>query len=155
MDLSETAHPLQITIRPPVKNAPVAPPAFWSGATPGFTDILDTINPLQHIPVVASAYQAATGDIPSTAAKLLGGALFGGPIGFVVSLFDTLIEQSTGATVMENLVAAATGRDVPALHPKPGSPTETQMAANAPPDHLSANQRAGYNAYLQSQSLLA
>lgn len=51
----------------------------------GLTDLIDIINPLQHIPIVSQLYQSATGDTMGSAAQIIGGALFGGPIGGVVS----------------------------------------------------------------------
>ena len=51
----------------------------------GFSDIVDMINPLQHIPVVSNLYQSATGDTMGSVAQIVGGAIFGGPIGALVS----------------------------------------------------------------------
>ena len=51
----------------------------------GMSDIIDIVNPLQHIPVVSNLYQSATGDTIGSIAKILGGAVFGGPIGALVS----------------------------------------------------------------------
>jgi hypothetical protein len=51
----------------------------------GFSDIVDMINPLQHIPVVSNLYQSATGDTMGAIAQIVGGAIFGGPIGALVS----------------------------------------------------------------------
>src|SRR3546814_10903188 len=42
-----------------------------------FSDLLDLVNPLQHIPGVAQVYSAVTGDAIKTAVKNVGGALFG------------------------------------------------------------------------------
>lgn len=46
-----------------------------------FRDVLDLVNPLQHIPLVGNLYRRLTGDILDPAMRLAGGALFGGPIG--------------------------------------------------------------------------
>lgn len=51
----------------------------------GFLDIVDIVNPLQHIPVVSNLYQSATGDTIGAIAKIVGGAVFGGPLGALVS----------------------------------------------------------------------
>ncbi len=51
----------------------------------GLADIVDMINPLQHIPVVSNLYQSATGDTIGAIAQIVGGAIFGGPIGALVS----------------------------------------------------------------------
>ncbi|HAJ89919.1 MAG TPA: hypothetical protein DCM27_02730 [Rhodospirillaceae bacterium] len=51
----------------------------------GFADIVDIVNPLQHIPVVSNLYQSATGDTMGAIAQIVGGAIFGGPVGALVS----------------------------------------------------------------------
>lgn len=51
----------------------------------GLADIIDIVNPLQHIPVVSNLYQSATGDTIGAVAQIVGGAIFGGPIGALVS----------------------------------------------------------------------
>ena len=53
---------------------------FFSNDGLTFGDIIDVINPLQHIPVVSTIYWELTGDKISPAARMAGGALFGGPI---------------------------------------------------------------------------
>ena len=145
------ANPLQITIHPPIENAdlPAAKQGtFWSGDGPTFKDVLDTINPLQHIPIVSSLYESLTGDVQSPAAKLAGGALFGGPIGFFGAVFDSMIKSATGADTGGNILAALQGNDVPAMH------TMDNVSATEPA-FLSANQRASYNAYVHTQQLTA
>ena len=84
---------------------------FSSSDGPSFKDVLDTINPLQHIPIVSSIYQSLTGDVASPASQLAGGTLLGGPLGFVSSLFNVIFEQQTGHTVSGALYAAVTGDD--------------------------------------------
>ena len=44
----------------------------------GFSDILDIVNPLQHIPLVSNLYQSATGDTMGAIAQIVGGGVFGG-----------------------------------------------------------------------------
>ena len=46
-----------------------------------FGDVLDLVNPLQHLPVVSTVYRKLTGDVITPAMDIAGGALFGGPIG--------------------------------------------------------------------------
>lgn len=73
-----------------------------------FADVLDVMNPLQHIPGISTIYQALSGDTMSTGAKLAGGALFGGGIGFISSLVNAIVEQETGKDIGQNLFAAVT-----------------------------------------------
>ncbi|MFM2128736.1 MAG: hypothetical protein RL477_282 [Pseudomonadota bacterium] len=70
-----------------------------------FADLLDIINPLQHIPVVGAIYREITGDAIGTAAKIAGGTLFGGVIGFVTSLVDGIVTEATGKDTAQHLVA--------------------------------------------------
>lgn len=70
-------------------------------AAPGeeftFSDFLSVINPLQHIPVVSSIYRWATGDTIKPAARVVGGALYGGPIGLATAAFNAIVEEVKGA----------------------------------------------------------
>jgi hypothetical protein len=65
----------------------------------GFDDLLDIVNPLQHIPLIGSLYREITGDDIGLPARLAGGALFGGAVGFLASLgtaaFEGIVGQST------------------------------------------------------------
>lgn len=54
---------------------------------------VDVFNPLQHIPVVSTIYQKATGDEMNDAAKLAGDTVYGGVVGGLVSLASTLYEN--------------------------------------------------------------
>jgi hypothetical protein len=77
----------------------------------GFADLLDLVNPLQHIPVVSTLYRHLTGDKIGTAAKLAGDTLYGGPVGFLCSLGDTLFEGLTGKDVGDTVYAYLAGDD--------------------------------------------
>jgi hypothetical protein len=70
-----------------------------------FRDFLGIINPLQHIPIVGSIYRAITGDVIAPAARVVGGALFGGPIGLMASVANAIMEQATGKDVGEQALA--------------------------------------------------
>ncbi|MEQ8440777.1 MAG: hypothetical protein RIM33_09165 [Alphaproteobacteria bacterium] len=79
-----------------------------------FGDVIDIINPLQHIPGVSSVYRAITGDEISSGARLAGGTLFGGPIGFASALANTVVEEATGTDIAGNVMAAIAGEPSPA-----------------------------------------
>jgi hypothetical protein len=74
--------------------------SFWQQAfgDDGFSfgTLLDIVNPLQHIPIVSTIYQKLTGDEASPAANVIGGALFGGPIGLMVAAADSALKIETG-----------------------------------------------------------
>ena len=67
-----------------------------------FSDILDVINPLQHIPLISTLYRSVTGDEIDPASKLMGSTLYWGPFGAVTSLIDVMIEFSTGKDIGEH-----------------------------------------------------
>ncbi len=75
-----------------------------------FDDLLDVINPLQHIPLVSTAYREMTADAISTGARLAGGALFGGPLGLFTAIASSIFEQETGGDIGKHLFAAASGK---------------------------------------------
>ncbi|MGD9601579.1 MAG: hypothetical protein AB7O21_14130 [Gammaproteobacteria bacterium] len=58
-----------------------------------FGDLIDLVNPLQHIPIVGQLYRQATGDTVAPLVRVAGGALFGGPLGAVLSLGGVLLER--------------------------------------------------------------
>jgi hypothetical protein len=111
----------------------------------GFNDLLDTINPLQHIPIVSSIYRAITGDEMSPTAEIAGGALFGGILGAVSSLADVVFTQATGqrfgdgvlawlgighsASKTQLATAAPSTASTPAAKSSSGSNTDSELAA--------------------------
>lgn len=62
----------------------------------GFSDFLDVINPLQHIPIVSSIYRELTGDELGAPARILGGALFAGPLGAAAGAASAAVEAVSG-----------------------------------------------------------
>lgn len=72
---------------------------------PSFWDLLDVINPLQHIPIINSVYRELTGDKIGVGARLVGGTLFGGPIGLIGAALNTVLEEATGHDAGGHLIA--------------------------------------------------
>jgi hypothetical protein len=66
-----------------------------------FWDLLDVVNPLQHIPVVGTVYRAVTGDKISNFSRIAGGAVFGGLAGAAVGLVNTVAVQEAGKDIGE------------------------------------------------------
>lgn len=62
-----------------------------------FGDLVDTLNPLQHLPLIGSAYRALTGDTMSAPAKVTGAAIYGGPAGAVASVMGEAIDPTKPA----------------------------------------------------------
>src|SRR5438105_9949046 len=57
----------------------------------GFGDILDMVNPLQHIPIVNRIYRHITGDHIKPVSQVVGDSIYGGPIGGMASLTNVVI----------------------------------------------------------------
>ncbi|MGB3808996.1 MAG: hypothetical protein WA943_02805 [Parvibaculum sp.] len=104
------------------------------GQALSFSDLLDTINPLQHIPVVAQAYRHLTGDTISPQARVAGGALYGGPIGLVLSVADAAIASVSGEDIGEHVIAGLFGSD---------KPEPTTVATATPPATAQAADTTG------------
>lgn len=105
-----------------------------------FLDLLDVINPLQHIPFVSTLYRALTGDTIAPASRVAGGALFGGPIGAAVSLVNSIVADWSGKDVSDHVVAFVTGDDdasqlagdLPEIETAVGAPNQTPGQAAEP-----------------------
>lgn len=86
---------------------------LFSGDTPSFEDVLDAINPLQQLPVVSSIYREATDDGISIFSRLVGGFLFGGPLGFLVAAVNAGVEAATGSDIGEHMIAMLDSSEQP------------------------------------------
>ncbi len=103
----------------PLKTAQLAPaetPAIESGSDDyQFSDMIDVINPLQHLPVIGTFYRKWTGDTMKPMSSILGGALFGGPIGAIASTANVVTKSQTGKDIAENALSfAGFSTDAPA-----------------------------------------
>ena len=67
------------------------------------TDGFDTVNILQHIPIISSIYQNTTGDTIDAAAKLGGGFLYGGTLGLTLSAVDLAVEYVSGTSLSDKV----------------------------------------------------
>lgn len=106
MSTSLTIYPIDATPSPARAGKATAPDIVNDDFFSSFSDLLDIINPLQHIPGVSTAYRELTGDTISQGATIAGGTLFGGPLGFVTSLLNSVVAQETGKDIGANLYAA-------------------------------------------------
>jgi hypothetical protein len=83
---------------------------MWSKGSFSFKDLLDIVNPLQHLPVVGSIYRYLTGDEPAVGTRVIGDTLYGGPIGFGVSVAsNALLTSSDGKDLGERMLADVFG----------------------------------------------
>lgn len=79
----------------------------------GFGDLLDMVNPLQHLPIIGPLYREITGDEIRPISKIIGGGVFGGIAGAAGGLVDTVVEYETGRSLAGNVVAAVTSGKMP------------------------------------------
>ena len=106
--------------------------SLWSHGSFGFKDLLDIVNPLQHVPIIGSIYRYLTGDEPSGGARIIGDTIYGGPIGFGVSVVSTALFTDQHGDLGEKALAAMFG-------PRDDSPTlGTPAIAAAPPASTSS-----------------
>jgi hypothetical protein len=102
-----------------------------------FHDLLETLNPLQHLPLISTAYRAITGDSISPAARIAGDSLYGGIFGLASSIVDSLVEGETGKDIGGHIVATIFGDDddnnaAPASQAVPQTATTGTPDSNAP-----------------------
>lgn len=95
----------------------------------GFGDLVDMVNPLQHIPLVGHLYRNITGDDIRPIARIIGGGVFGGPIGGVAALANVAVEYETGKDVAGNMLAMVTGGEEGGYRSVPDQPEQKLAAA--------------------------
>ncbi|TCS64842.1 hypothetical protein EDD55_101173 [Varunaivibrio sulfuroxidans] len=88
--------PTDPTARTAKRGAEFESRATTRGAAFSFSDFIDIINPLQHIPFISNLYRNLTGDTIRPGPRIVGDGLFGGPIGLVASILDAGVQQVTG-----------------------------------------------------------
>jgi hypothetical protein len=133
----------------PVITVPAPSPAAaqpWPGvhwwhkaAGFGFHDVLDTLNPLQHIPILSTFYRRVTQDQPGAVARIIGDGLYGGgPIGSLIGLasglVNVLVQADTGKDLGEHALALVglDGDDKTALDAAAAAPVAAAVAQRAP-----------------------
>lgn len=99
-----------------------------------FADVIDIINPLHHLPVIGTLYRKLSGDTIKPMANIIGGAVFGGPVGAIGSTINVVAKSTTGKDIAENALALV-GIDATPSPSKPELHYET-TAAFAPENNL-------------------
>jgi hypothetical protein len=95
--------------RQPVKENAATNFHAWQDSDFSFGDFLDIINPLQHLPIVATFYRNWTGDQIGMVPRVIGGALWGRIGGFVSGIVNSVVEAFTGKDVGDHIYAAIFG----------------------------------------------
>lgn len=139
--------------------APNAATAATSSADPAqtasnsaplsFDDIVDIVNPLQHLPIISTLYQHYANDPINTFPKIAGDTLYGGPIGLLTSVADTAFEKATGKSFGDTVLGWVTGDKTPGAGtalasaaktaPIPAGSATASAGATAAPIHLAGS----------------
>jgi hypothetical protein len=97
----------RVTLSQPVVPAKTGPIEANRGFS--FWDLVDIVNPLQHVPIIGTCYRSVTGDEIDAPARLIGGGLFGGVLGALSGLVNIAVEAVTGKDVGEHVLSLVAG----------------------------------------------
>jgi len=111
---------------------------------PSLSDFLAVINPFHHIPSVYSGYRNPSVDQITSLARTIGGAVFGGPLGLVASVYENMVTQTSGKDFGEQIASLIGGngdaaidqlpeRTAMALETPATPPPASETTASAPP----------------------
>jgi len=78
--------------------------SFWD-------NLWDTVNPLEHFPVVSTIYDKITHNHVGDLEKVAGDTLYGGPMGLASSLANVAFEHITGKSFGDMVMGWVTGDD--------------------------------------------
>ncbi len=110
-----------------------------------FGDVLDIVNPLQHIPVVDTIYRDWTDDDIAHGPRVVGDGivglgLFGTAVGLIGSVANVVVEELTGKDIGEHVLGWFRDEDAPVDGDAPaGTPTDgdgDDVREGALPDYL-------------------
>lgn len=72
-----------------------------------FSDVIDVVNPLHHLPVVGMVYRELTGDEIHPMSQIVGGAIYGGPLGAISGTANAISQERTGKDVGDHVMEFA------------------------------------------------
>jgi hypothetical protein len=72
-----------------------------------FKDVIDIVNPLQHFPLIGTAYRNITGDELHPMSQIIGGAIYGGPIGAISGTANAITKVQTGKDIGDHALELA------------------------------------------------
>jgi len=130
MDVSSTPAVAAPDARPPAVDS------VWGRDGFGFDDLLDVVNPLQHLPGVSQVYRHFSGDEIGMLPRIAGGMLFGGPFGAAGAMVSAGVEAGTGDGPLAYALAALdAGEEAAPPPPPPRRVAEAYAPAPAPTPH--------------------
>ncbi len=104
-----------------------------------FSDFLDMVNPLQHIPVISSVYRSVTDEKINPVSRVAGDIMYGGVFGVASAVMgavgaaaDSMIEAQTGKDAVGFVLASLSGDDT-ASAKTATQPSATALAAAPAP----------------------
>jgi hypothetical protein len=102
-----------IDVTPPAAASPASTPAAQKSASSSdwdfsFHNLLDIVNPLEHLPIIGTIYRAITGTHIGIPEKIAGDALYGGLWGAVSGVADAAFEAVTGKDFGSTVLALFT-----------------------------------------------
>ncbi|TLS67045.1 hypothetical protein FEF65_08845 [Mariprofundus erugo] len=114
---------------------------LWESGSFSFGDVIDMVNPLQHLPVISTIYRKLTGDEIGAAPRMIGGAIFGGLMGSWVSglasaMVNAFSTSGTGKDIGEHMMEYAQST----ISPTTARVAPTAVAANPPSASQAVNQ---------------
>jgi hypothetical protein len=120
----------------------------WQERRYSFRDVLESVNPIQHLPVVGQMYREATGTQLHPIARMAAG-IAGGPVGAASAFANMALEGATGRDVSGHVLDRLAGRRLEATQVANGSyvfrPAEggapQRIAAPDPAENLAAAPR--------------
>jgi hypothetical protein len=114
-----------------------------SGGKSFFDNLLDVVNPLEHLPIVSTIYSNLTGDKPNDFTQVAGDTLYGGPIGLISSVGNLAFKGMTGKSIGDTVWGWVTDKhsdtktasnDAPRQNQKPSSDLFSFLRANVGDD---------------------
>lgn len=99
-------------VPPPPPSSGSASASDWDFS---FHNLLDILNPLEHLPIIGTIYRAITGTHIGIPEKIAGDALYGGLWGAVSGIADAAFEAVTGKDLGDTVLALFQGSHTPQL----------------------------------------
>jgi hypothetical protein len=147
--------------------APSPPPSSGSASASdwdfSFHNLLDILNPLEHLPIIGTIYRAITGTHIGIPEKVAGDALYGGLWGAVSSVADVALEQITGKSAEDTVMGWLKGSSdtevakitAPAITVAQSLPSSDTPALPSQPTSLASAQPDGADVNALAASLTA
>lgn len=127
-----------------------------------FSDFLDLINPIEHIPGVSSIFRSLSGDKIHPISRVAGDILYGGVFGLGSAVFgaagavaDCVSEASTGHDATGMVVATLLGEDLPSSQSEQVAKTSISQADASVVNPSSSASAQALAAMLQPSSRVA